>query len=108
LRAGGLRHRISLQVQTETEDGMGGSSLDWAAVTGLSSVPAAIWPVSSKERIDSMKLELQITHKIRMRYISGITAKHRIVFGSRTFNITSIINPDERNIMLDMLCTEDI
>jgi len=54
-----------------------------------------------------MKQELEITHKIRIRYRSGMTSKNRIKFGSRYFNITSILNPDERNIMIDMFAVED-
>lgn len=110
MRAGQLRHRIAIQVQTDTTDNMGGFTVAWADVAGLDSVPAAIWDLKSTERIDAMKLEEQITHRIRIRYRSGITTKHRIYWEqkSKTFNIISIINPDQRDIYLDMLCTEDI
>ena len=105
MRAGLLKHNITIQEEVETPDGMGGFSVSWSDVFNAR---AAIWPLSSKESLDSMKLELQVTHKIRIRYRSGITAKNRILFGTRTFNIISLINPDERNRMLDILATEDI
>ena len=108
IRSGNLRHRIDIQEQTETSDGMGGSSLSWASVSGMDSVPAAIWPTSSKERLDAMKQELQVTHKIRIRYRAGLTSKNRIVFGSRVFNIISIINADEKGRQIDILAIEDI
>lgn len=108
MRAGNLRHRVDIQVQTETPDGLGGSTLSWDSVSGMGSVPAAIWPTSAKERLDGMKLEQVITHKIRIRYQSGITSKNRILFGARVFNIVSILNFEERNKVLDMLCTEDL
>ena len=108
MRAGQLRRTISIQERTDTADGAGGFTSAWANITGMSAVPAAIWPLSARESLDSLKLELQVTHKIRIRYRSGITAKNRILFGSRTFNIVSLINNDERNITLDMLATEDI
>ena len=107
MRAGDLRHRIDFQVETETADGMGGKNLTWAAV--YRAVPAAIWPVSSRERLDNLKLESEITHKIRVRYISGITSKHRIKYGTRTFDIQGApINHEERNRYLDILATEQI
>ena len=106
MRVGELRHRVSIQTQVETSDGMGGSVISWSDV--YNDVPAAIWPLSANERLDSMKLELQTTHKIRIRYLSGLTADNRIVFGSRTFNIISIINADERNRQLDILATEEV
>lgn len=105
MRAGQLRHQIVIQTPASTADGMGGSTVVWSE---LFKTRAAIWPTSSKERIDSMKLELEVTHKIRMRYRSGFTSKNRIKFGDRIFNIVSRIVPDERNIMIDLLCTEDI
>lgn len=107
MRAGQLRHRIAIQESTDTPDGAGGFTSSWADISGMESVPAAIWPLSSKESLDSMKLELSVTHKIRIRYRSGITAKNRIKFGSRYFNIISLINPDERNRILDILAIED-
>lgn len=105
MRAGQLRHTISIQEQTDTADGMGGFTTAWA---DSYKCKAAIWPLSARESLDAMKLELVVTHKIRIRYRSGITAKNRILFGSRTFNIVSIINNDERNISLDIMATEDI
>ncbi|MFH2075422.1 MAG: phage head closure protein [Pseudomonadota bacterium] len=109
MRAGELRHIVAIQAQTDTSDGMGGFTTTWADVSGMSSVPAAIWPLKAAERIDAMKLEHQVTHKIRIRYRAGITTKHRINWSdkSRVFNIVGIINPDERNIMLEMLATEE-
>ena len=107
MRAGDLRHRIAIQVETETADGIGGTTLSWANVTDMGSVPAAIWPTSSRERLDAMKLESEITHKIRIRYASGITSKHRIKFGTRVFDIKGApINWEERNKYLDILATE--
>ena len=108
MRAGNLRHTISIQEETETPDGQGGFSLSWDDVSGMDAVPAAIWPLSAKESLDAMKLELQVTHKVRIRYRSGITAKNRIKFGTRIFNIISLINFEERNKQLDMLALEDI
>ena len=105
MRAGTLRHRITIQEQTDTADGMGGFSTTW---TDLFDMRVAIWPLSAKERLEAMKLGVEVTHKIRGRYRSGITPKNRIKFDTRIFNITSMINPDERNRTLDMLATEEI
>jgi len=105
MRAGQLRHVVKVQEQTDTADGLGGFSTVWS---DKFTTRAAIWPLSSKEQLDAMKLESVVTNKIRIRYRSGITSKNRIKFGSRIFNIKGTpINPDERNIMLDMLVTED-
>ena len=110
MRSGKLRHRVSIETETLTPDGLGGfTSGGWNAVSGMSSVPAHIMPLNSKEQLDAMKLESVITNKIRIRYRAGITSKNRIVFGSRIFHIQGApINYDERNLTLDFLVTEDI
>lgn len=89
-------------------DGLGGFTVTWTDIAGMDSVPAHIMPLTSKEQLDAMKLESVITNKIRIRYRAGITSKHRIVFGTRIFNIKGApINWDERNKTLDFLVTED-
>jgi SPP1 family predicted phage head-tail adaptor len=108
MRAGNLRHTISIQESTEVSDGMGGFTLAWTDISSMTAIPAAIWPLTAKESLDAMKLELQVTHKIRIRYRSGITAKNRIKFGTRYFNIVSLINFEERNKQLDMLALENV
>ena len=88
MRAGVLRHRIEIKEKRKaTDDGMGGETFTWLAVPGMESIPAAIWPLKSNERLESMKLELAVTHKIRIRYRSGVTANLQVAFDDRTFNI---------------------
>ena len=106
MRAGLLRHVIDIQDATETNDGMGGVTVVWAAIDNGTNLRASIWPLSASERISNDKIELSITHRIRVRYRSGIKADMKVVFGSREFNIKSIINSEMRNIMLEMLCEE--
>ena len=43
-----------------------------------------------------------------MRYLSGIVPKMRVKVGSRIFDILSIINVDERNRELQLMCRESV
>lgn len=105
MRAGQLRHRVSIQTQNDVDDGMGGFTTTW---THSFWARAAIWDLTSKERLDAMKLESVVSSKIRIRYRAGITSKNRIVFGSSVFNILGDpVNHERRNIYLDILCSED-
>lgn len=94
MRAGELRHKIELQEQTETADGMGGFTLSWRT---KAAVWAAIAPAYSAEEIQNLQNELLITHQIRIRYYEDLKPSWRIKFGTRYFNIHSILNVDERN-----------
>jgi len=102
---GSLNKRITFQHEEKTEDGMGGYDSVW---TDSSKAWAAIWPTSAKEQIQSAKETMVISHRIRVRYRSGILSSYRIKFRNRYFNIVSIINPEERNEWLDLLCKEAI
>jgi len=103
LRAGDLRHRITIQTPSETSDGIGGMTTTWST---FKKIWAAIWPLRGAEYLAAMQITSEITHKIRIRYLSGVTPKMRILFGTRYFDIQSIINPDERNIYLELMCRE--
>jgi SPP1 family predicted phage head-tail adaptor len=103
MRGGDLRHKIYFQDKSASSDGMGGSTWTWS---DSFAAWAGIWPVSANEVIKNEALEHQITHRIRVRYESRIEPKLRIRFGSRYFEIVSIINPNERGIVLDIMATE--
>jgi SPP1 family predicted phage head-tail adaptor len=107
IRGGELKHRIDFQQKTETTDSLGpGGNHSWSNVTGLTSIPAAIWPMSAKEQRQQGKLEMEISHQVRIRYISGVDEKYRIKFGSRYFDIVSLINAEECNVRYDIMARE--
>jgi SPP1 family predicted phage head-tail adaptor len=109
MRSGQLNKRITIQYEVSTADGMGGFSVVW---TDLSALWAAIWPVSAAEHVKSMQTSMEITHRIRIRYQRfKIKPSYRIKFkdtvgGARYFNIISIIDPNERQVMLDIIAKE--
>jgi len=89
---------------TKTSDGLGGFKTVF--VTHVSSVPAAIWPVSASEQVQANQTVMTISHRIRIRYRANVRPSWRIKFETRYFNIVSIINPNMENEMLDILCKE--
>lgn len=107
MRAGVLRHVVSVQYPANSSDGMGGFSASWDDVPGLSNVRAAIWPASANEQIKAGQVAAEITHRVRMRYRPGINHSMRIVFGSRILKIRGIVSPEEKAESLDILCVEE-
>jgi SPP1 family predicted phage head-tail adaptor len=104
MRTGSLRHKVIVEdLTTVSPDTWGAGEKTWATLYTLHS---AIWPIRGTESLEQMKLEGKVTHRFRIRYFSGITPKHRIKWGSRYFNIKSVINPDERNIYLEIFAEE--
>jgi SPP1 family predicted phage head-tail adaptor len=104
MKAGELRHRITIQQKDLQRDALGGETSAWV---DYAEVWAAIWPVSGREMMQDMALQGQVTHKIRIRYLDGVLAEMQILFGTRVFRITTPpINFEERNKYQDLLCLE--
>lgn len=103
MNIGQLNKRVLLQYQTKTADGLGGNTVTW---TDSCNVWAAIWPVSASEMLRSSMPSLTVTTRVRIRYMTAIRASWRIKYDSRYFSIISIINANESNEYLDLLCRE--
>ena len=103
IHAGKLRHKISLQRREKTPDGGGGYTYDWVE---YDTTYAWIRPMSGVENLVAMRIESNITHDLFIRYRADLNAKDRIVFGSRSFDVVSVINIEERNKWLQLRCEE--
>ncbi len=101
-----MRHRITIQADNPGTDAAGGSTNPWASPTDIVSLKAAIVPVSGRELLRGMQTENPVSHKITTRYKSGVTASHRIKFGTRFFNIRAVINVEEANRFYEILADE--
>jgi SPP1 family predicted phage head-tail adaptor len=50
----------------------------------------------------------KITHEVTLRYMTNIDTNSRITYGTKNFNIKGIINVDERDRYLKLLCEEGV
>jgi SPP1 family predicted phage head-tail adaptor len=82
---------------------MGGFSQTWSTAA---TVRAAIWPISATEQKRAAAPTMTITHQVRIRYYANLRGDWRIKFGSRYFSVVSIINTNEKNEILDIMCKE--
>jgi SPP1 family predicted phage head-tail adaptor len=105
MNVGALNKKIELQAATQTADGMGGFS---EAYSTQYTAWSAIWPTSANEQKQAMQTDMIISHRIRIRYRSGVLSSWRIKYKTRYFNIVSIINPNEKNEMLDIMAKESV
>jgi len=105
MRIGDLSRRIELQSPVETSDNMGGFTVSWNS-EGI--VWAAVWPVSATERIQANAPTMVISHRIRIRYRSDIKPDWRLKFGNRYLSVVSIVNANESDRQLDLMCREAV
>lgn len=103
MRAGLLRHKISIQKKIVLRDSMGGETVTWEPHCYAW---ASISPLSGHEYFAAKQIQASISHQIEMRYQSGIKTYYRVQWGERNFNIDAILNHEERNIKLTLLCSE--
>ena len=105
IHAGMLRHKIELQRQQRTPDGIGGFEVVWE--TYLTTF-AYIAPLSGTESLVGMQIQDSVTHRIYMRYKDGILAEDRVLFQGRTFNIRSVLDLEERRRYIEMRAEEGV
>ena len=103
MRAGALRQRLEIQSATETPDSAGEPVPSWSTDQ---TVWASIEPVSGGEALTSERVFATATHRIRIRYTSGLTNKMRGKFGTRIFDFQSIRNLEERNREIEIMALE--
>jgi len=103
MRAGRLRHRVELHSATTTRNSYGEAVDTWAS---YASVWAGIEPLRSDEITNAQQVQAEITHKVIIRYNSSVAETHRVIYGTRTLEIVSIINMNEQNIYQELMCKE--
>lgn len=105
VRVGRLKDLVTLQKLSETLDDFGQPTQDWVTEA---SCWAGIEPISGRERIAGDQVYADLTHRVMMRYRSGVTPKMRIVQADRILEIAAVIDRDNRHEQLELLCTEKV
>lgn len=82
---------------------MGATATTWGTATVCW---GSLEPLRGHEWIESGMENSQITARFRMRYYSGVRPDWRLTFGSRTFEIVSVIVPNERRKELELMLKE--
>lgn len=106
MRAGKLRHRVSVQENTPTTDGQGGNTYVWANVSTFDNVAAEIVPASESEEQAGGKVKATVAHEVSMRYKAGITTAMRVLFRGRILAIKGVQNVAERGREMVLRCVE--
>ena len=92
-----FNHRVSLQKETQTTDDFGTIASSWEEIA---KVWAKIEPISFTQNFSRMKDDVEITHKISIRYRDDAKGAKKIIFNEREFEIMSSICPEEKYELL--------
>lgn len=106
MQIGKLNRLVSIQQRASTQDTFGQQSTGWTNL--YTNVHVAIRPLSGREMLAAQAVNSEVSHNINLRYLAGITANMRILYGTRIFNITAVMNIDERNKELMLQAAEGL
>lgn len=105
MRSGRLRHLLTIQSASHSQDGLGEDIESWS---DSGTVYGDIQAGNGRKYVHGEQNIHEVTHEIETRYHSGITQANRLKFGTRVFNIVRAINVGERNIRMMILTKEEI
>jgi len=107
IRAGKLDQRVTIEQPVEVRDADYGTMVKtWSPVA---TVWAAVEPLSGREFFLNQEQQSELTMRIRIRYsslVAGITPKMRINFGGRMLQITAVMNLQQADDELQIMCAE--
>lgn len=109
MKAGTLRHRVTIQQRTDTQNDAGEAVTSWS---DWQNWWACIRSMTGREFMQSQQPQAVNTAAIDIRYCRGLTVRHRIKYTDNTaattriFDINSIQDADERKAMQTLFCSE--
>jgi SPP1 family predicted phage head-tail adaptor len=101
---GQLRERVTVQQPTRTTTDLGESQLSWST---YATRWASVEGVSSREALQFGQQQVEITHKVRMRYLNGLTSQMRLQWRSRTLDVVSVLEYGNRSEHV-LICQEQV
>lgn len=107
MKAGELRHRVSIQANQDIQDpDTGAMTPAWVEI---GKAWAAIEPLSAREFISAQAVQSKVTTRITMRYRDGITAAMRLVHNGRIYNIEGTLADKDSGLeYLTLPCSEGV
>jgi len=103
MRGGRLRKQIVIETPAESQGGAGEVTNSWAT---FATVRAELITQTAREALKSDQiLGIQYT-TFRIRYLTGITTKMRVLYNSRYFDIESAPNMFGRDREINLYCKE--
>lgn len=105
MRAGQLRHSVTIEQATESQNAIGEAIQTW---TTFAKRRASVQPFQGREFWSAKQFNAESNLRVRLRYLTGLTTKMRISWNGRLFDIRSIVNADERNRELILIVEEQV
>lgn len=103
IRAGDLRHRVTIQSVSEAQNSIGEIIETWGT---FATVWARVDPLSGRQLLAANQLDEPVSARLRMRYLAGVTGKMRVVYSGTTYNIRGAPMVDAMKSEIELLLEE--
>ena len=104
IQAGTLRERVTVQRASGNRNRMGESISEW---TAFEVVWASVQGVSAREFLLAGQQQVEVSHRVKMRYLTGLTPQMRLSWRGRTLEIISILEHENRSVH-ELICQESV
>lgn len=102
-----LRHRVTLQTQTQAQDPQTGEvALTWT--DWLANEPAEVVPLSGREFIQSNAEQAGVDTRMTIRWRSGVEPTMRAVFDGQNYNIHAVLPDPTNRRWLTIMCQRGV
>lgn len=98
-----LNRRIEIVQRCNSKDEFGEAESEFETIK---TVYAEIKPVTGKSFFAAQQVNSEITHQVLIRYTSNITPNLSIKFNNRMFEILYVMNYNEANEAILLMCKE--
>lgn len=102
--AGKLRERVTVQQASESRNALGETVQTWGT---YATVWASVEGISSREALYAGQQQISISHRVLIRYLSGLTQSMRLQWRGRTLEIVSLLEHRNRSEH-ELLCQEAV
>lgn len=104
LKLGELRHLVEIQKAIDKKTGGSGQRLP--TYEHFDTRWARVAPLTGRDLLEAKQINPTLSHEVEMHYADDIDETMRIVHNGRALNIEAVMNPEERNVKLLLLCSE--
>ena len=101
MNPGALNQRVEISRFTSEQDEIGQPIEAWVT---LATVWAAVEPQAGREFIAAGAVQSELTTKVRIRWMAGITTGDRLTHEGRVYNVTSVVDYRSAGRELVLMC----
>ena len=104
MRAGWLRHRVTLKTKSVSRDSFGEEDITWSTTA---TVWGSVEPLRGREYMEAQQGQADVSHRVTIRYRTGVVPTMRVYLeDGRAFEVESAINRLERDEQIELMCRE--